>query len=157
MHLVYGADELIAAFVAFHIPRVARYGFPKAARAIGVCDDAGGILGGMVYSNWDPDSGVIELSVAAISKRWWNRQVLFGLFKYPFIDLDCQMVVSRVSERDHALCRMKVAFGFEPHLIPRLYGRDESAFIFTLTREAWLGNRFNKGLRHGQAFRPEAA
>ena len=144
MRLVYGIPHVVAGFVASLIPRCAERGLPEASQAIGVADENGTLVGGMVYHCFDPDAGVIELSVAATDKRWFTRPILYGLFEYPFEQLGCQMVCSRVSADDAALRRMKKAYGFQEHLIPRLFGRGEDGIIFTLTVEQWKSNGFHK-------------
>lgn len=97
----------------------------------------GQIIGATVFHNYHPDSGVIELSSAATSKRWLQPKVIRLMFSIPFDDLGCQLVVLRVSERNEGMIRIARRFGFSEWHIPRLRGRDEGEFIFTLPEEAW--------------------
>lgn len=144
MRLVYGLSDPVKAHVASLIPKCAERGLPDDGVAIGVARDDGVIVGGMVYHGYDPDAGVIELSVASTDKRWFTRPILYGLFSYPFDGLGCQMVCSRVSARDTALRRMKRAYGFDEHVIPRLFGRCEDGILYTLTKEQWKANGFHR-------------
>lgn len=100
----------------------------------------------MVYHNYDPGAGVIEISGAATSKRWLTRPVLAEMFRYPFETAGCQLVVMRVSadKAQNRLGRMLLAYGFARVLIPRLRGRDEGEWIYTLTDDAWRSNKFNE-------------
>lgn len=103
---------------------------------MGVVED-GRLIGGTVYHNWQPQEGVMELSSAAVSRRWLQPHVIRTMFAYPFDVMGCQLVVLRVSERNHGMIRIARRFGFSEWHIPRLRGRDEGEFIFTLPEEAW--------------------
>ena len=61
---VYNYDELVARFVAMLIPHCRR-GFGR-CKTIGVIDDAGQLIAGLVYHNYDPEAGIIEISGAAL-------------------------------------------------------------------------------------------
>lgn len=99
----------------------------------------------MLFNNWQPEAGVIEIHGAGVTPRWLTKPVLKEMFDYPFRQLGCQNVIMRVSERDNRLLRMLTAYGFENVAIPRLRGRDEGERIFWLTDDAWNANKFNKG------------
>jgi RimJ/RimL family protein N-acetyltransferase len=111
--------------------------------AIGVAD-GGTIVGGFVYTDFDPDAGVIEIHGASAVKNWLTRPVLYGLFSYPFDQLGCQMVAMRISADDKPLRRMLMAYGFKALHIPRLFGRNADGYIMTLTDDDWRCNRFHK-------------
>lgn len=134
-------NEGIGAFVSGHIPGCER-GFSDFV-TMGVIE-GDQLVAGVVYHNWNPESAVIELSAAAISKRWLSGPVIEAMFHYPFEELGCQMVVLRVSERNTVMCRIAKAYGFDHFRIPRLRGREEAEVIFTLTDDAWRRNRFHK-------------
>lgn len=97
-----------------------------------------------VFNNWHPEAGVIEMHGAATDKRWLTRPCLWEQFSYVFNQLNCQMVVMRVSEGDKPLHRILHSYGFKSHFIPRLRGRNEGEYIFTLTEEDWRANGFHK-------------
>jgi hypothetical protein len=61
---IFGHDEAVARFVADLIPECRLRGFGK-CRAIGIADAEGKLLGGLVYRNWCPEVGTIEISGAA--------------------------------------------------------------------------------------------
>lgn len=109
----------------------------------------------MVYHDWQPERGVVEISGAATDKRWLNRKTLWAMFSYPFLELGVQMVVMRVSERNvmwngRGLPRLLKAYGFQSVTIPRLRGRDEAEIIYMLTDDDWRANGFHKENAHGQ-------
>lgn len=100
----------------------------------------------VVFHNFDPRAGVIEMSAAANNRRWLTRRVLAEIFGYTFDQAGCQMVVMRVSERNTHMCRIARAYGFEGVRIPRLRGLDEAEIVFTLTDDAWRASRWHKSL-----------
>lgn len=134
MDLLYGHSATVAKWVAEHIPGCER-GFDGQG-AIGVIEN-GRLIGGTVFHNWSPESGVVEMSSAATSPRWLCRPMLKAIFGYVFDQLGCQLVVMRVSERNTRMIRIAEKFGFTGYLIPRLRGRDEAEWVFTLTEEKW--------------------
>lgn len=156
MRLLIGRSQDVARFVADLIPRCRERGFGNCS-AIGVLDADNRLVGGMVYHDWDPGAGVIEFSGAAVSPRWLTRPVLHRLFSYPFDELGCQLVATRNSARNTRLHRQLKAYGFERFDIPRLFGRDEDAVVWTLTVEGWRANRFNRRDAVEQAQSADAA
>jgi RimJ/RimL family protein N-acetyltransferase len=138
--LLYGHDADVENFVSSLIPNT-QNGFGP-CRAIGVIDADGALVGGMIYNNYDPESGVIEMSGAAINKRWLNKKTLHGLFAYPFDGLHCQMVMMRNSADDKPLHRMLSNYGFSRWDIPRFLGREKNGVLWALTDDDWRSNRF---------------
>jgi hypothetical protein len=123
-------------------------GFEPPYSTMGVFNEAE-LISVILYNNYQPEAGVIEFHGAAIDKRWLNRKTLWAMFEYPFIDLGCQLVVTRNSERNEmwngrGLHRLLKAYGFKEHRIPRLRGRDEDEIIFTLTDDDWKRNGFHR-------------
>ena len=125
-------------------------------QGLAIVDD-GTLIAGMIWHNWDPDAGVVEISGAGTSRRWLTRKTLRTMFAVPFEEWGCQAVVMRVSDHDDALHRMLRSYGFEKYRIPRLRGRDEAENVFLLTDAAWAANKFNRKKSHGQAEGPKAA
>lgn len=101
------------------------------------------IIGGVVFHNYSPESGVIEMSAAAESTRWLSRRVLRGMHSYIFGDARCQMAVMRVSEVNLRMVRIAEAFGYATHKIPRLRGRNEAEIICTLTDDQWKASKYH--------------
>lgn len=106
--------------------------------------DGEALIAGTLYHNWHPESGVIELSSASLIKRWLTRSVINAMFDLPFQRLGCQMTVLRVSEKNENMIGIARSFGFSEYLIPRLRGRDENEFIFTLTDDQWATSKFKR-------------
>lgn len=138
--LIYDADTIVSEFVSSLIPGCRRF---ENHRAIGFALD-GLLIGGTVFTNYDPEAGVIEMTTAAVNPRWLTKRVMHAIFSYPFDGLGCQMVYLRVSERNHRMVSIARRFGFDGVLIPRMWGRDEGGWVFTLTEEAWRSGKFER-------------
>jgi RimJ/RimL family protein N-acetyltransferase len=107
--------------------------------------DGDQLLGSIIFHNWSPQAGVIEISAAADSPRWLARKVLDRIFRYVFDDVGCQLCVARISEENQHTQRIFRKYGFNRYLIPRLRGRNEDEWIFTLTDDAWRAGKFYRG------------
>lgn len=132
-------DDRVADWVAAHIDGCGR-GFDE-CKAIGVVKD-NSLVAGIVYHNWCPEFETIEVSGAAVDKRWMTRPVLKGLFGYPFSF--CQMILAQ-HDADNHIRRIWKAIGADEYRIPRLRGRTRDGYIATLTKEQWEASRFNNG------------
>lgn len=127
----------VSEWVAERITGCERGFGPCAALAVG-----NPVCGAVVFHNYSPECGVIEMSAAAESPRWLSRPVLWAMHAYIFVDAGCQMAVMRVSEQNKRMLRIARAFGYQAHEIPRLRGRDEAEIILTLTDDDWKAGRF---------------
>lgn len=130
---------------------VAEIIWPGEGKDFGNCQglaviEGGALIAGMIYHNYEPSAGVIEISGAGTSKRWLTRKTLKVMFDIPFKEWGCQAAVMRVSDHDDPLHRMLTAYGFERYRIPRLRGRDEAENVFVLTDDAWASNKFNRAI-----------
>jgi hypothetical protein len=128
---------------------VAELIWPGRARDFGNCQglavmENDVLIAGMIYHNFEPDAGVVEISGAGTTKRWLTKETLRVLFQIPFKDWGCQAVVMRISDHDPTLQSILKRYGFEQYVIPRLRGRDENENVFVLTDEAWANNKFNR-------------
>lgn len=136
------AFDVVSEFVSTRI-----WGKPKpflGNTAMGVVNRAGGLVAGVVFSNYDPDAGVIEMSAASDSARWMTRPVLWGMFNYAFNQMACQAVVLRTDPDNTRLARILTAYGFDRYDIPRLRGKNKPESLFILGDDVWRGNGFHK-------------
>lgn len=122
-------------------------GFEKAS-GIGYVHD-GRLVGGTIFHNFSPEAGIVELTTASTDPRWLTRQAIQAMFTIPFDQWGCQMVVLRVAETNTRMIEIAQRFGFDGHFIPRLWGRHEGGWVFTLTDDQWRTSRFNRTARHG--------
>lgn len=101
----------------------------------------------MVFHSHDPYANTIEFSGAATSRRWITRKSLTAMFDYPFKDVGVQMLWTRNSTKPHQahLHRMLESYGMEKQRIRRFFGRDDDAYVWTMTDDEWRQSKFNKG------------
>lgn len=116
---------------------------------MGVLGRAGNIAAGLVFHNWDPGAGVIEVSAAAISRKWLTRRVATEAMTYAFQTCACQTVLARYSEQNTPARKIWAALGSTETHIPRLYGRETDGVVATLTDDVWGFSKFNE-VNHGQ-------
>lgn len=102
------------------------------------------LIGVTVFHHLNREDGVMEISGASTSAKWLPRKVLFEKFSYVFDQHGCQLCVMRVSEHNARMIAVAKKYGFTGHLIPRLRGRDEAEWIFTLADDEWRESRFHK-------------
>lgn len=138
---VYDHSEAVQAFVSRGLWGDLR-GFGPAF-GLGFADESG-LTAGVVYHNYQPDAGVIEISAYSDRRDWLKRDFLRAIFSYPFEQLNCRLVVARISERNARTLRIWRAFGADLHSIPELRGPNEAEVIAVLSREAWASGKFSR-------------
>lgn len=162
MRLLFGHDRDVAHFVAFNIPHLReripyfRYGevFGPSA-AIGVVNDAGELIAGVVYHNHDPFIRNIEVSCASTTARWGNREIFRALLRYPFDQLKVQRVTALTPRRQFGATsprRFLEGLGFvREGSIRRGFG-SENAIIYGLLADEWREGRFcrPRGVSRGE-------
>ena len=139
LQFVYDNDEVIAEFIAQLLGRELR-GFGK-YKTLGVLDEEGRLIGGVVYHNYDKAAAVIEMGLAAVDRRFFNRETFRRMFEYVFIGAECQMLFTRVRASNEHLLSQMARLNFNLTLVPRMYGRDEDGVIGTLTDDQWLDSK----------------
>lgn len=141
MTVVFGQDRLVGEWVA---AQLGYSGFDgNFLGAVGVAE-AGSLIGGTVFHNHYAKEGVVEMTSASSNPRWLSRRMIRAIFTYAFDLLECQMVVLRVSETNTDMVNIADRFGFRGYLIPRLRGKNEAEWIFTLTDDQWRDSPFRR-------------
>lgn len=142
IELAWDAPEAVCRFVA------AQPGFERNLE-FGECQALGVVIGGelvagVVFQNWNPTAGTIEISAAATDPRWLSRKSLLTIFGYVFDTAGCQLCVLQVSEHNERMRSIARRLGFTEYLIPRMRGRDEALVVYTLTAEVWAASRIKE-------------
>jgi len=144
---IYGHDVVVAGFVASMIPACRNRGFGK-CMTIGVID-GDELVAGIVYHNWNPEAGVIEISCAALPGRtWMTRETIKRAYQYPFLHLGCQMVMQMTAAEDTRLLRQLAALNYAFITLPRILGPEADGVVCLLTREAWQASKPCRRYRH---------
>ena len=150
LEYIYGQDAIVADFVAQFIPECRERGFGK-CKAIGIVDETG-LLGGLVYKNWQPELGTIEISGAALpGTNWFSRRTIQVMHEYPFYVAGCQMVIMTTMDDNFIVQRILAAIGYTFYRIARLGGRDKDGVVCTLTVEQWESSKYNINRRRPAA------
>jgi RimJ/RimL family protein N-acetyltransferase len=140
---IFGQDEAVAQFVAQMIPECRERGFGK-CKAIGIANEQGQLLGGLVFRNWHPEFGTIEISGAAVpGTNWFSRRTIQVLHDYPFHQCGCQMVIMTTLADNYIVQRILAAIGYNFHYMARLGGRDCDGVVCTLTDDQWAASSYN--------------
>ena len=134
MRLLFNASEMVAAWVRQRVKHVPSGGFGPCT-AIGVTDDEGRLVAGVVYFSYD--GGTLTMAVAADDKRWATRFVLRALFAYPFNQAKCRRVTAVTPKRAKSTRAFLLRLGFtlEGHL--RQQFADDDAMIYGMLRRDW--------------------
>ena len=109
-------------------------------RTIGFLDADGLLEAAVVYNNWNPKSGVIEINAAARNRAWGTRGRLRLIFEYPFAF--ARMVVARTSGNNPGPLRIWRALGAKEYRVEGLRGPDEDEIIHTMTVDHWRSSRW---------------
>lgn len=132
----------MAAWVAQQIPHMPT-GF-KDMSAIGVMDERGELVGGVVYHEFRGND--IQMSCAATSRRWLTAKFLRAIFAYPFVQLGCDRATSCVPARNAHTRRFCEGFGFKQEgVMRRGFGGDDCVMYGLLKEEC----KFLKDTDHG--------
>lgn len=111
--------------------------------AIGFGDDKVGLVAGVVYHDYNPDYGSIEMSAFSTVRDWTTRDNIALIFgKYPLLQLSCRVIVGRHSEHNHRARRIWKNLGASEHLLPELRGPDEAEVVALLKRETFLNSKY---------------
>lgn len=136
IRLVLGLDELVIKWVRAQLPGTLDFG---PATAIGVADGTR-LIAGVVYSNYH--GHMIEVSVASTDRRWVSRNILRGLFAYPWQQLGVGRMQVTIAKRDKHTRKFVERLGFRYEGTGRKAWPDGSdACIYSLLRheaERWL-------------------
>ena len=147
MRLVLDRPLEVAQWVAKRIPTMHGQPFHALAWAIGVEDEAGKPLGGVVFTNHLPAYRSIEVSFASDTPRWLTRRMISGILAYPFTQLGCQRITAITPKKAKAARAFLDDFGFKREGVVRRGFGDDDAVISGLLWREWARNRFNVNRR----------
>ena len=143
LEYIFGQDEVVAKFVAQFIPECRERGFGK-CKAIGIADETG-MLAGLVYKNYQPELGTIEISAAALPEtNWYSRRTIQVMHEYPFDQCGCQMVIITTMASNLIVQRILAAIGYDFYYMKRLGGRHQDGVVATLTDDQWQASKYNR-------------
>lgn len=128
MRLLFGQDAAVADWVRRHIPHMATDFGPSSA--IGVTTEDGQPLAGVVFHDYQPAYGTIQLSAAAISPRWATKRIVGRMLRYPFMELKVNKVWTATEQKNERALKFNKGVGFMPEATLRHhFGRKNHAVI----------------------------
>lgn len=110
----------------------------------------------VVFHDYQPQWGQMEMTVYASSPKWMTRQALRAAHGYIFDDARCRLAILRTSERNTRVRRQAKAFGYSETLVPRMRGDSEAEAVLTLTADEWRASKF-AGAHDGHTKTAESA
>ena len=114
--ILVGQDLEVAEWVASNIPHVRE--FEPWSTAIGVLDRKGiNLIAGMVYHDYQPEAGTIQLSMAAITPMWARKNVIHQLLAYPFEDVGVYKVWTATPAHNSAALKVNKKVGMKQEAI----------------------------------------
>lgn len=95
----------------------------------------GVLLGGAVYENWTGAGGSVLAHISGFAQNWINRDMLFVMFDYPFVQLDCKQAFGQVAAKNTHSIEFNKKMGWEE--VIRLEGvfPDDDMILMRLRRE----------------------
>lgn len=103
--LLYGRDRDVARWVAY---RLGIFDFGSCS-AIGVVEKDVLIAGAVFHQYRHPD---IQMSFASESPRWATRPTIRGVFRYPFLQLNCKRITCICPEENERAISQVERLGF---------------------------------------------
>lgn len=137
MNIIIPQDQSLHDWVAAKMPDDVH--FRRSDIAVGVADDR--IRAGVVYHDWQPDYGNVQVSFATEGPGWATRKTVAALLWPPFRELKCRRVTALIRKKNRASRKLVEKLGFrEEGSLWRGYG-DDHMMVYGL-REAdalkWL-------------------
>ena len=113
--VLFGADDVVAAFVGARIPHIGVAGFVgRPFQALGVVLNEH-LIGGVVFSNFRGEGGKVfdmEVSIAFDHWRWARCATLARLFAYPFRQIGCPRITALVPADNRRTLKLMRSIGW---------------------------------------------
>jgi RimJ/RimL family protein N-acetyltransferase len=150
--LLYQHDAEVIDWVCQNIPHLAEripY-FDKGAVlgpavGIGVLDDAGSLIAGVVFHGYDPFVKAMEVSCASTSRMWAKPDIVREILRYPFEQLQLVRVSAATPKRSTSPRRFLEGLGFKREGSLRKGFVDDAAIVYGLLAEDWAAHPINRG------------
>jgi RimJ/RimL family protein N-acetyltransferase len=108
-----------------------------------VVDKHDNLIGGVVFSNYQPHHRNIEVSFAAIRANWLTPSLVTAILGYAFNQMKCNRITSLTPKRNRRARQFLQKFGFKHEGTVRLGYGDDDTIISGLLASEWSQHRFN--------------
>lgn len=126
-------------WVGSRLPFVGPEGFNYTSQGWAVVSEKdGAVLAGVVYHDYYPDYGTVQVSLAAATPRWATRRTIGQLLAIPFERFGCHKIWSSILFSNRRALRFNLGIGFTREaLLADYFGMDNHAIVTSLTKQAW--------------------
>lgn len=73
----------------------------------------GNLYGGVIYENYTGRDGSVLVHIAGFVPNWINRDMLFIMFDYPFVQLGCKQAFCQIRAKATHTREFCLSFGWE--------------------------------------------
>lgn len=150
MRVVYGLDSQVMLWVARNIPGIDTLDYGKAV-ALGVVSEEGQALAGVVFNEYRPQYGTIQVHVAAISPKWCTRNIVREILAYPFLQLKVNKVWSAMAHDNERAIRFNKGIGFKQEGTLRYHFGDKHAVVTGMLAKEFRQRYLNEGAGRREA------
>lgn len=127
--LICGQTEIIKPWVQDLIPHVDDFG---PCEAIGVVENDK-LIAGIVYHDFQPKFGTVQLSMAAINPRWAKKQNIKDLLSIPFEQFDCYKVWTATPLDNAKALKINAHIGFKREaVLSSMFGKNRHGVIMRM-------------------------
>jgi RimJ/RimL family protein N-acetyltransferase len=111
--------------------------------SIGI-EHQGNIIASVIFHNWIPDYGVIELSAAADDPRWLSKTVIRTIMNICFEQHKCQQIYTRQSSENNRAIKIYRFLGFTEIILPNMRGESKDETLMLMTKNQWSSHKLNE-------------
>jgi RimJ/RimL family protein N-acetyltransferase len=136
-HLVLNASDAVCDWVYRQLDE--KYTNLTNCTGVGIADHNKRLIAGVVYSHYDGEHDIM-MTVAASTHRWLSRNILYALFAYPFLDLNCTRVTAVTAKKNKKARKFLEGLGFKLEgRLRRKYGKTDGLIYGMLKQECkWI-------------------
>lgn len=92
------------------------------------------LMGGFIFFNYTHES--IWVDVASFQPNWLNREMIFQLFAYPFLQLEVKRMFGQIATTNFRSIRFAYRLGFKGiTIIPKVYRGGVDALVIGIERD----------------------
>lgn len=124
-------DDRVADWIAARIPGMSADNLRRYAATLGVVIE-GQLVAAMACGG--KERGNVEITFAADSPKWATRDTIRRLMAWPFEQMDCHRVTTRIATSNERAIRFNEGIGFKREGLIRLGWGDEDCVLLGLLR-----------------------
>lgn len=126
-------DDRLAEWIAHRIPGMNADNLKRHAATVGIVS-RGELIAAMACGG--RERGNVEITFAADSPKWATRATIAKLMHWPFVQLNCHRVTTRIARSNHRAIRFNEGIGFKQEGVIRGgWGPGEDAILLGLLRD----------------------